>query len=286
MRGFAASGGGSKGQWHVGVLQRLMGDLETVYDAYAGVSVGAQVAGFLGMYPTGAEKEAVRDLAALFTPIRNKDIWKRWFPFGKLSIWKSSALNSSPVERLVREKFDQDRLRRSGKKVRVGAVSLDTLEYRVFDETYADFAGAILASASYPAFFRPVLTAGQLWTDGGVRHVTPIKALIDLGCDEIDVSICHPPKAMVPFERDPEWPDVALRAIGAMNEQILWEDLRRAMMINRLIELGDPEMSDKRVIKFRVFHPEVLLNGDSLHFDPEEAERIQQMAYAVTTAAT
>jgi predicted acylesterase/phospholipase RssA len=264
-----------------------MGDLKTNYDAYAGVSAGAEVAGVLGMFPTGQEVEASELLAKLFS-VENKDIWKRWFPFGKLSIWKSSALNSSPHERFVRKHFSQEALEDSGKKVRVGAVSLDTQEYRVFDETYPDFASAILASASFPAFFKPILTDGQLWIDGGVRHVTPIKALIDLGCDEIDVSICHPPKAVAPaFERDPEWPDVALRGIEIMSDELIWADLREAHHINRRIALKDPELGpNKKPIKFRLFHPDRLLALDSLKFNQIEAANIRQLAYAKATAIT
>jgi predicted acylesterase/phospholipase RssA len=286
VRGFAASGGGSKGQWHVGVIERLMGDLETNYDAYAGVSVGALVVAFLGQFSSGQEKEAADELVDLFSGIRNKNIWKRWFPFGKLSLWKSSALNSSPIAALVRGKLDVGKILSSGKKVRVGAVALDTMEYRIFSEDFREFSSAVLASASYPAFFSPVQMAGHAWTDGGVRHVTPIKALIDLGCDEIDVSICHPPKARIPFEHKPNWPEVALRSIEIMSDQLIWADLSEAMHINRRIQLGDPEMGTRRQIKFRVFAPDQILKSDGLDFQPEDATRIQQLAYAMVTAQT
>jgi len=283
MRGFAASGGGAKGQWHVGIIERLMGDLETLYDAYAGVSVGALVAAFLGQFKTGEEREASDALTMLFSGIETKHVWKRWFPFGKLSLWKPSALNSSPIEKLVRRLLDIERVRASGKQVRVGAVALESMEYRIFDQHCPEFVSAVLASASYPAFFRPIPMAGQHWTDGGVRHVTPIKALIDLGCDAIDVSICHPPKARIPFEKKPEWPDVALRALEIMSDQLIWADLAEAKHINRRIQLGDPDMAGKRRIEFRVFYPEQVLLSDSLEFRPEDADRIQHMAYAAAT---
>jgi predicted acylesterase/phospholipase RssA len=286
MRGFAASGGGAKGQWHVGVVGRLMGDLKTDYDAYAGVSVGALVSAFLGQFKSGEEREASDALTKLFSGIENDHIWKRWFPLGKLSIWKSSALNSSPIEKLVRSSLDVKRVRASGKRVRVGAVALESMEYKVFGEDFQDLASAVLASASYPAFFRPVSIAGKLWTDGGVRHVTPIKALIDLGCDEIDVSICHPPKSVIPFEKDPEWPDVALRALEIMSDQLIWADLAEAKHINCRIQLGDKSLAGKRQVAFRVFYPDKVLLSDPLNFRPKDAELIQQLAYIMATSIT
>jgi len=277
MRGLALSGGGSRGQFHVGVVDHLLGDLRTEYDAYAGVSVGALVGSFLTQYKTGEEMQAAQDLKDLFTPIQDPDIWKSWFLFGKVSIWKSSALNSKPLQELVKKTLDEERVRASGKKLRIGAVSLDTTSYRLFDETYSPLAEAVLASASYPAFFEPIQTDGQLWTDGGVRHVTPVKALIDLGCDEIDVSICHPPKPTAKFERNPDWPDVAIRSIDVMSDQLTWVDAKYAQLLTRLLEYE--EIEGKKKIKLRIIHAAHLLNDDPLHFDPHEAVKIQKEGY-------
>jgi len=284
MRGLVLSGGGSRGQFHVGVVDCLLGSLETRYDAYAGVSVGALIASFLAQYKIGEERVAVRELLALFTPIRDEDIWKSWFLFGKASVWKSSALNTRPLQKLVKQNLDEKRVQASGKKLRVGAVSLDTNEYRIFDENYSPLVEAVLASASYPAFMEPIQTDGQLWTDGGVKVVTPIKTLIDLGCDEIDVSICHPPKSTTKFERDPEWPDVAIRAIDAMSDRLTWVDVRYAQLYNRLLEHENVE--GKRPIKIRVFHPSKQLNKDPLHFERMEALDLQNKGREAVHAAS
>lgn len=277
MRGLALSGGGSKGQFHVGVVGHLLGDLRTVYDAYAGVSVGALVGSFLAQYKTGEEGQAAQDLRDLFTPIENSDIWKSWCLFGKASVWKSSALNSHPLQHLVKKALDEEKVRASGKRLRVGAVSLDTTAYQIFDETYSPLVEAVLASASFPAFFEPIQTDGQLWTDGGVRVVTPIKTLIGLGCDEIDVSICHPPEPTAKFKRDPDWPDVALRSLDVMCSQLTWVDVKYAQLLNRLLE--HEEIEGKRKVEIRVIHADHDLNDDSLHFDPKEAVEMQKEGY-------
>jgi len=279
MRGFVASGGGSKGQWHVGVLKYLLGEKETVYDAYAGVSVGALVTSFIAQYPTGQERQAAQDLAELFTPIRDSDIYKRWCPFGMLhALWEPSLFDSSPLEKLVQKKLDEAAVAASGKKLRVGAYNLESGRYELFDETTSPLWKAVVASASYPVAFKPVRINKQLYTDGGVQRVTPIKALIDLGCNEIDVSICHPLEPSRGFDKDPETVDVALRAIEAMGDEILMKDIKMAQMYNTLCTVGCAP--GKRKIQLRIIHPQTTLVDSSLHFDPREAVELQLLGYA------
>lgn len=279
MIGFAASGGGSRGQWHVGVLQHLMGDLQTDYAAYAGVSVGSLVCAFLAQYPSGQEVQASKDLTELFTGVTNKDIWKRWWPFGRLhGLWTSSLLNSTPLQHLVRDRLDMEKVRSSGKELYSGAVSLKNGLYKVFDQDHPSLVEAILASASYPAFFKPVEIPGLgYFTDGGVRQVTPIKALINAGCTRIDVSLCHPNRSYSTFAEEPTAVDVALRALELMSDEIIWADVARALMYNEIVRLGGAP--DKRYVDIRVINPEFVLNSDPLHFDPEEAKAIQAKGY-------
>ncbi len=279
MRGFAASGGGSRGQFHVGVLDYLLGEQAVDYQAFAGVSVGALVCAFLAQYPSGQEGVALYDLKAMFSSVTTEDIWKRWFPFGKLhGLWKSSLLDSSPLQQLVRQRLDPDKLHTSGKELFVGAVSLASGRYTQFSHRYEHIVDAVLASASYPAFFKPVQVSKLgLFTDGGVRQVTPIKALIDAGCTRIDVSICHPKNARESFADRPTSVDVALRALELMGDEIIWADVARALMYNELVRLGGAP--GKRYVDIRVIYPTRVLNKDPLHFSPQEAKVIQQAGY-------
>lgn len=278
MKGFAASGGGSKGQWHVGVLQRLLAEERTCYDAYAGVSVGALVCAYLAQYPAGYEREAAIGLHGLFSPIRTRDIYRRWKLFGKLhGLWKPSLFNSTPLERLVEDCLDPKAVRESGKELRVGAYDLERGEYVVYTQNHIPLSAAVLASASYPVAFKPVKVHDRWHSDGGIRTITPIKTLIDMGCTEIDVSICHHLKPSMKFDRSPEALDVALRALDGMGDEILMKDLQIAHLYNELC--GSRPVPGKRVIRLRVFSPDEPLNIDSLHFDPAEAAELQLKGY-------
>lgn len=277
-RALVLSGGGSKGPYHVGFCRRAIGELGIHYPILCGVSVGALVAGFLAMYHEGEEATAATELDALFLGIENRDVWKRWFLFGKVAgLWKPSLLNSAPLEELVENLLDASRVRASGKLLRIGAVSLGTGEYRIFDENYVPLHRALLASASFPGFFLPVKIGADLWIDGGIQQVTPIKAAIAAGATAIDVVITDPEKISPGFEADPEAPDVLLRTLEIMVSRLTWVDVRHALAINELVRVG--AAPGKRHLDIRVVAPTEALNSDPLNFDPREATAIAATGY-------
>lgn len=278
MRALVLSGGGSRGQYHVGAIKCLLGELGTQYDILCGVSVGALVAAFLAQYKHGDEGRAAAELAQLFSSIEDDDIWKRWFPFGKLhGLWRQSFLNSLPLQKLVRGRLSHDAIRHSGKKLRVGAVSLSSGQYMIFDETHVPLADAVLASSSFPAMLAPLRIRGEWWTDGGVRCVTPIQAAIEAGADEIDIVMTTPPNSTPEFDPDPSAVDIAFRSIDVMSDEIVAKDLKVATLYNVLVSAG--LAPGKRRVVFRVVRPGGILNADPLKFDPKEAAELQLIGY-------
>jgi predicted acylesterase/phospholipase RssA len=220
----------------------------------------------------------------VFTPIKNSDVWKRWF-FGYLAgaLWKPSFKNSEPLEGLVKRWLDPERVRNSGKELRVGAVSLDSGEYQIFDQNYVPLAPAVYSSAAFPAMFRPGRHHGQQWTDGGVRTVTPLKAAIEAGATHITYITLAPEKVSYGFEADPESPDVAFRSIELMNDQIVRDDIKIAELYNELAAAG--LRKDKRKVQITAIRPKRPINRDSLNFDPLEAEQAQLQGYRDTIEA-
>jgi NTE family protein len=283
MRALVLSGGGSKGPFHVGFCKHMIGELKTHYDILCGISVGGLVASFLAQYKRGQEELAAQELTDQFLPIRNENVWKSWFLFGKLAgLWKSSFLNSSPLESLIFTRLDINRIRASRKKLRIGAVSLTQGTYHIFDETYPDLPAAVLASAIYPGFLSPTYINNEWWVDGGIQQVTPIKAAIDAGATEIDVVVTAPSSPTFGFEHDPETVDVILRALDLMTHRLTWVDIQYAQRINELVRAG--ALPSKREVKIRVAAPLQELNRDPLHFDPKEAREIASLGYHAAIA--
>jgi predicted acylesterase/phospholipase RssA len=283
VKSLCLSGGGAKGSYFVGFVRRMVGERARNYDILCGVSVGALVASFMAQYRDYERTEMVDQLEDMFLKIENKDVWQHWFLLRRaLGLWKPSFLNSRPLHELVRTRLDSKRVRASGKKLRVGAVSLTTGQYRVFNETHVPLADAVLASAAFPGFLSPIHSAHELWTDGGVQQITPLKAAIEAGATEIDVVITEPRSVSLKFEREPEALDVILRSLEIMANRIAWVDVDYALKINQLIDAGGAP--GKRKVQIRVVAPTEALLSDSLSFDPAEARRLAQLGYEAACA--
>ena len=54
----------------------------------------------------------------------------------------------------------------------------------------------------------PVKFLGQLWSDGGVKEISPIKKAMEMGADEIDVIITSPQTRIKHFIENPNTVDI------------------------------------------------------------------------------
>lgn len=274
MKALVLSGGGSKGAYQAGALKYILGTLRVNYDIFCGVSVGAINVAHLGMYPTGQEKESIKTLTKLWSELDNSKIYKRWWPFGRWhSMWKQSFFDSSPLRDLLMEKIRLDKIRESGKQVNVGCVSLSSGKYTIFNQDFDYFIQAVLASASFPGMLTPVSFLNQLWMDGGMKELSPIKAAIDAGADEIDAIITSPKNRTKRFIENPTTVDVLKRAIDVSTDKIMANDIEKVEMHNRLAQAG---FSDKKIVKLNILRPDTNLIEDLLDFSPNKIADMMQ----------
>lgn len=264
------SGGGSKGAYQLGVLKKWMGEQGQDYKIMTGVSVGALNIAGLSQTKYGNPKEAIDWLTDLWLEkVSTKAIYKRWYPFGRLhSLWLKSVYDSSPLASLVHDSFDHKKMLLSGKQLAVGAVCLDDGEHRFVRETDPQFVDWILASSSFPIFLNPVEIQGKLWSDGGIKNVTPLGQAIKMGATEIDVIVTN--KLWVPNQWTSETkkaiPDQIIRTMSLMNDKIMEDDIKITGLKNEIAISSDKY----KHIKFRVVMPSKNLidNANSLNFDP------------------
>lgn len=277
MKALVLSGGGAKGAYQVGVLSRWLGEEHRHYDIICGVSVGALNGSFIAQFPKGSEKEASAALVALWKSITTARIYKKWWGGEIAAIWKPSVYDSTPLQALVRKGLDLKKLRASGKKLRIGAVSLRSGEYVAFGEGSDLIVDAVLASSSFPAMLLPVKIGNDLWTDGGVRDVTPLAAAIDLGATEIDAVVCSPSGVKAGFPEVVNALKVAERSIDIMSDEIIENDLKLAGYVNRMVRAG--AAPEKRYVEINVLRPENQLTDNSLDFDPRKLEAMMLVGY-------
>jgi len=285
MRALVLSGGGANGDYQVGALQHIIGDLGVKYDAFCGVSVGALNGAFLAQFSDGQEKESIDLLEVLWDSIDDDAIIKKWCHglLGNLPgiLWKDSVYSTEPLRDLVRRNLDTARLKASGKQLRVGAVAWGSGDYQLWTEKDDDAPQGVLASSSFPLFFEDTIARGVPWTDGGLRNITPLKAAIDLGADRIDVIRCSPGQVGGHVERHPGKLTKVKRMLEILLDEVERGDLARALDINDLCQAvsnGNKELLSRKFIDIRVLAPHVDL-GDSLDFDPVKNKTNRQRGY-------
>lgn len=278
MRALVLSGGGAKGAYQIGALKYLINDLNRQYDILTGISVGALNVSCLSMFNSENEKQAFEMLNNFWINLENKKVHKRWFPFGKLhALWKKSLYNSQPLIDLVHKTLNLNTIKNSNRSVAVGAVSLDTGEYKVFTKDDHDFVDAVLASSAFPGGLKPIQMKNQLWVDGGIKHITPLKSAIDFNASEIDMIICSPKMTTAKYDTNSKTIGLVLRSIDLMSDQIIEGDLQIANLYNELaISSLRP---DKKYIKINVIRPTEDLTENSLNFDNKEIHRMIEIGY-------
>ena len=277
MKALVHSGGAAKGAWAAGVIQYLLNDLQTDYDIYTGTSVGAINTAFLAMFKSGEEKQAAELLKNWWLQLDNSKIYKPWAYWGRLAAaWKKSFYDSSPLQSLIRENISLDKIRASGKKIAVCALNLHTGKYTVFNQDSDNFIEAVLASSAFPATLSPIQINNDLFIDGGMKTLSPIKIAIEMGATEIDVISTSPDVRDKKFIQDPNIIDIVRRAFDVATDKILSNDIELAIMHNKLAEAG---LSDKIPVKLRIIKPHYNLLDNVLDFDPSKIKEMIEKGY-------
>ena len=286
------SGGFFKGAFQAGVIDVMYREAGVPsHDYLVGTSVGALIAGHLAMYHRDQGPIAARDLVSLFSNIRPEQVIKRWFPFGKLhALWKSSIYDSSPLRELIATRFDPARVLNSGRHISVGAVSWSTGESCVWNEHDIDaLPDAIYASAAAPVAIELASIDGELYTDWGVREITPLRTAISLGegdpVSHIDIIATWSPGVSAAAARKPNVLTRSLREIDILVDEVQRGDVATAEAWNTALHAGAP-CDGKRVLDINLMRPKGSLEMDAqqptpaqLHSAIEHGRRVAREHY-------
>lgn len=267
MRALVLSGGGVKGAFEAGVILALA-ERGFTWNVMAGVSAGALNAAFMAQFAPADQLYGASELVKLWHSVADKDIKKRWFPFGKLhALSKGGLFNTEPLHVLIKKHLDPKKLATSGVELAIGAVSLNTGVYKYVGATTPDIDKWVLASSAFPVAFPPVEIDGELWVDGGIRDCTPITDVLTYNPQEIDVVVAGPLGANLSLTDTGRNPlNIALRCASIMSDEVFNTDL--AKVNQNLLFLHQPPLDAK-------------LPDDVLTFDPEVIKSLIDLGYKV-----
>lgn len=206
--GLVLSGGGAKGAFQQGVLEafKTHGWL-TKFDAISGVSIGALHALSVAVDHLDLSREIWETMDKNHAFKEDKTLFER-LKSGELGPINNGLLPNKKLEELLDPFLDVQKI--SNKEVYIGITKLgpkDSTIPSLFSYNIKSIISGhlpveyipihtlkkpiikktLMASTAIPVVFKPVTIGGSLYGDGGVYNNTPIKPLLDAGCDKIVV---------------------------------------------------------------------------------------------------
>ncbi|MCK9155498.1 MAG: patatin-like phospholipase family protein [Paludibacteraceae bacterium] len=160
--GLALSGGGTKGIAHLGVLKALE-ERGIKIDIISGVSAGAIIG---ALYADGHSTEEIRSFLQKNT----------FFQMVRFNLPKNGGLASSEK---LRKKLDQMLVAKTFEDLKIPLI-INATELNSGKNVYfksGNLVDCIIASASVPLFFNPMLIDGKQYVDGGIFCNLPASVL-------------------------------------------------------------------------------------------------------------
>lgn len=207
--GLALSGGGARGNAHIGVLKALE-EMNIKVDYISGTSIGALIG---GMYASGIPIEKIEELVkkidwgSVFDdnpnfkalPVKRKNETKKYIHPFNLGIKDYSLKMPKGVVIGQKINFIIQSILLNGKQtndfnklpIPLRVVATDIATGKMVVISHGNLGKALRGSMSVPGVFAPVEYENYLLVDGGLTNNLPIKVLKDMGADiviAVDIS--------------------------------------------------------------------------------------------------
>ena len=271
-----------KGAFQVGVIQAVLEngfEPEMIY----GISVGALNATYL----TNETGHQLKEKKEISWPVAGRKLLEFWIKnithpqdismlrsrvkLGMNTIMSrfDGILDPLPLHQLIRKNVLDEYLQSTSVKLKVGAVNIESGEIKYVSPQDSRFLDYVYASSSIPMLMPAVSIHNDLFLDGGLREVAPIRQAIEDGATEIVLIACHSPLLYQPeginarnlitlIERVR---DITVNQI--VNNNILWAE----SYVDRSILRGVP-------MKLTVIRPDVPLVLDLQRFTSDDISRL------------
>lgn len=240
------SGGGAKGAFQVGVLKALISAKKVNFETVVGTSTGA-------IQAAGVAQDDIPALVKFWTDLGGPDdiYKKRGGTFVNIITGQPSLYNTDPLRTLLKGAIKEQRIKASGKKLRIRVVNITTGEAITVAENASNIADWVYASCAMPFVFPPLTSKSaqgieEQWVDGGVRDVTPL-----------DVAFLERPRAILVVRASaPPQPDkpkkykdlvkIGLRAVDILSNEVSENDLKNVNLINHLLTARESQLIELR----------------------------------------
>lgn len=240
------SGGGAKGAFQVGVLDALITDKKVSFDIAVGTSTGA-------IQATAVAQDDIPRLVKFWKDIKKADdiYRKRGGTLLSVLTGQPSLYSVGPLKTLLKQTIDEQKIRSTGKRLRIALVNLTNGELRMVGENASNLADWVYASCAMPFVFPPQDSRDahgndEQWVDGGVRDVTPLDAALKERPQAVlVVRASAPPSPNAPKKYN-SLVSIGLRAVDIQSNEVSTNDLKNVSLINQLLAARDRQRLDLR----------------------------------------
>lgn len=233
------SGGGAKGAFQVGVLDALIEDKKVDFDISVGTSTGA-------IQAAAVAQDDIPRLINFWTSIKKPDdiYRKRGGTLLSIITGQPSLYTTAPLKTLLQQSIDEQKIRATGKRLRIGIVNLTNGEFRVVGENAPNLADWVYASCAMPFVFPPqdsrdALGNDEQWVDGGVRDVTPLDTALNERPRAVLVVRASAPAGPKAPKKYGSLVSIGLRAVDILQNEVSTNDLKDVNLINQLLNSRD-----------------------------------------------
>jgi hypothetical protein len=272
----ALAGGGSKGAFHVGVLMRLVQDLEILdFPVVYGTSTGALIAGPAALTAATGDITYLVDLQEVYSRIEDEGVMVPVNPFvhkisgeegalvaailkGENSIFDIRPLIRQ-IDSLMSEKNWKtlvEAARRKNDPIEAGFCVTNITKKRseiISTRTHDSVCvlrKAMIASASQPVFMPPVdiYGNGDLYVDGGLYEVVPANWMMRspiTGRSEQALAISLDKFGNYPSPINDKIHEILLRVIGMFTDSV-WDNNRNFIFLANFVNLLKGEITEEK----------------------------------------
>ena len=289
MKALVLGGGSMKGAFQVGAIQSV---LENGFepDMVYGISVGALNATFLAN-ETGRQFD---EEGKITWPVAGRKLLEFWVKnitqpqdistlrsrvmlgMNTLMSRFDGLVDPAPLHLLIRKNVRDKHLKHTPVKIKVGAVNVQSGEIKYVTPQEPHFLDFVRASSSIPMLMPAIEIGHEMYLDGGLREVAPIRQAIADGATEIVVIACHSPHLYQPEGMNPRNLITLVERVRDItvneyaNSNIIWAE----SYVDRSILRGVP-------MKLTVIRPPSPLVLDMQHFNSEDISRLIIEGYRV-----
>jgi NTE family protein len=276
-------GGGALGSYQAGVFEALS-KAELCPEWVAGISIGAINAAIIAGNPVGSRVRRLTEFWELVTsgvtapaPALSVGFRRQWNQFAaSLTIangapgffkplwppvvpWMTGPLahyDTAPLKATLERLVDWDLLNNGPTRVSVGAVNVETGNFRYFDSATERLGPEhIMASGALPPGFPPVEIDGQFWWDGGLVSNTPLEYVLESDQDndllifQVDLFPARGPMPASIAEAEERVKDIRFSSRTRLNTDATMRLHRARMAFHALVEKLPPELRDSEEVR-------------------------------------